>query len=82
MVGEGLEGGAGAFEVLGVEVEGDEGAVGREYGGGVAGEAQSAVDDGLVGLGVEEAEDLVEEDGDVAGFSIRGSHLRSTTGKP
>lgn len=60
-------------DVGGVEVDGDEAAVGLdalENRGGMAAEAEGAIDDGLAGLGIERGEGVVEEDGGVAGVEF------------
>lgn len=63
-----LELDAGFDDVGGVEIEGDEAAVWLEAFEdcrGMATEAECAIDDGLAGLGIEELENVLEEDGDV-----------------
>ena len=55
-------------DVVGIEVDGDEAAAREdafEDFGGVSGEAEGAVDDGLAGARIEGGEDFVEEDWDV-----------------
>ena len=80
-VGRRLRGGRGAASMLAgsksMPIRRPPGAEAVEECGGVAAEAERAVDDDLAGAGVEGVEHLVEEDGDVAGGH---GYFKSTVG--
>ena len=81
--GDRSQAGLGEGEVGGVEVDADQPAGGgdaAEQFGGVATEADGAVDDGVTGLGAKDAENGVEQDGEVP--NVATAHGAAGPGVP